>query len=189
MPNYIQSKKDLKQFLKVELGIVTKYCSKWFIRFCPFLIYEEQIKYKFIKYLRMAEFHSNLNHRIRGFIYRMKHYKMQVKYCLNIPMNCCDIGLNIAHVGPIIINDNCIIGKNFKVNVGVNIGNNEFKNHVECPKIGNNVYIGPGAKLYGNIVIADGCRIGANAVVNKSCEIPNVVLAGIPATIKNYTVK
>ena len=189
MPNYIKTKNDLKLFLKTELKFVTKYCSKWFIRLCPFLIYEEQIKYKFIKYLRKAEYYTNTNHRILSFIYRAKHYHMQTKYCLNIPMNCCDIGLNIAHVGPIIINDNCVIGKNFKVNVGVNIGNNEFISHTKCPTIGNDVFIGPGAKLYGDIFIADGCRIGSNAVVNKSCETKNAVLAGVPATIKNIIKK
>lgn len=189
MPNYIKTKNDLKLFLKTELKFVTKYCSKWFIRLCPFLIHEEQIKYKFIKYLRKAEYYTNTNHRILSFIYRAKHYHMQTKYCLNIPMNCCDIGLNIAHVGPIIINDNCVIGKNFKVNVGVNIGNNEFISHTKCPTIGNDIFIGPGAKLYGDIFIADGCRIGANAVVNKSCETKNAVLAGVPATIKNIIKK
>ena len=103
-------------------------------------------------------------------------------------MNCCDIGLEIAHVGPIIINDNCVIGKNFKVNVGVNIGNNEFKNHIKSPIIGDNVFIGPGAKLFGDIIIANGCHIGANAVVNKSQLIENSVVVGVPA-IQRYIYK
>lgn len=49
------------------------------------------------------------------------------------------------------------------------------------PTIGNNVYIGPGAKIFGDIQIADGVKIGANAVVNKSCLHKNAILVGVPA--------
>lgn len=53
----------------------------------------------------------------------------------------------------------------------------------EAPIIGDNVYIGPGAILFGNITIADNVTIAANATVNKSCEVQNVVLAGTPAKV------
>jgi serine O-acetyltransferase len=49
------------------------------------------------------------------------------------------------------------------------------------PKIGDNVYIGPGAKIFGDIEIADGIAIGANSVVNRSFTEPNIGIAGIPA--------
>ena len=35
------------------------------------------------------------------------------------------------------------------------------------PKIGNSVYVGPGAKILGPVTIGDGARIGANALVIK----------------------
>jgi serine O-acetyltransferase len=63
------------------------------------------------------------------------------------------------------------------VNIGANGGSSK------APKIGNNVYIGPGAVIYGNIEIADGCYIGANAVVNKSFLEPNSVIAGVPGRV------
>ncbi|MDM7919729.1 MAG: hypothetical protein QUS12_11250 [Methanosarcina sp.] len=47
--------------------------------------------------------------------------------------------------------------------------------------MGNNVYIGPGAKIFGDIEIADGIAIGANSVVNKSFTEPNIGIAWIPA--------
>ena len=50
------------------------------------------------------------------------------------------------------------------------------------PTLGNNVWIAPGAKLYGRITIGNQCAIGANAVVNKSFP-DGVTLAGIPAYI------
>ena len=66
--------------------------------------------------------------------------------------------------------------------IGVNIG----ANGGEPPVFGDNVYIGPGAKIFGDIKIASGCRIGANAVVCKNCEEENSTLVGVPA--KNVTV-
>ncbi len=50
-----------------------------------------------------------------------------------------------------------------------------------APSIGNNAYIGPGAKIFGPIYIADGIAIGANSVVNKSFNESNITIAGIPA--------
>lgn len=51
------------------------------------------------------------------------------------------------------------------------------------PVLGDNIYIAPGAKIFGNIKIANRCRIGANAVVNKNCNIENATLVGVPAKI------
>ena len=63
----------------------------------------------------------------------------------------------------------------------MNIGAEAGESTAENPIIGNNVYIGPGAKIYGNIRIADNIAIGANSVVNRSFETPNITLAGVPA--------
>jgi serine O-acetyltransferase len=49
------------------------------------------------------------------------------------------------------------------------------------PTIGDNVFIGPGAKLFGEINIGDNVMIGANAVVTKSFEEGCCRIAGIPA--------
>ena len=49
------------------------------------------------------------------------------------------------------------------------------------PRIGNNVYIGPGAVIDGDIEIADGIAIGANSFVNKSFTEPEITIAGCPA--------
>ena len=54
-------------------------------------------------------------------------------------------------------------------------------NHDKAPVIGEHVYIGPGAKVFGDIEIADGVQIGANAVVSKSCMTKGATLVGVPA--------
>lgn len=51
------------------------------------------------------------------------------------------------------------------------------------PIIGDNVYIGPGAILFGDIRIGDNVMIGANSTVTKSFEESNIVIAGSPAKI------
>ena len=48
-------------------------------------------------------------------------------------------------------------------------------------EIGDNVYLGPGAKVFGDIVLGDNIQVGANAVVTKSCLKDGAVLVGVPA--------
>lgn len=53
------------------------------------------------------------------------------------------------------------------------------------PEIGDNVYIGPGAKVFGKIKIGNNVAIGANSVVTKN--IPdNAVVTGNPSRIVGY---
>lgn len=59
--------------------------------------------------------------------------------------------------------------------IGKSIGTNE-----NSPKIGNYVWIGPGARIYGNIKIGNNVVIGANSIVNKTFP-SNITIAGIPA--------
>jgi serine O-acetyltransferase len=97
-------------------------------------------------------------------------------------------GLAIVHYGLLVIEPSTRIGRNCRIHAGVNIGRSG--KHVPgaeidrySPRIGHNVYIGPGAKLYGPITIGDNCVVGANAVVTKSFPEPGLTLAGIPAKI------
>jgi serine O-acetyltransferase len=80
------------------------------------------------------------------------------------------------------------IGKNCRIHMGVHIGG--AATFVEpnmqseySPRIGDNVYIGPGAKIYGPVKIGNNCVIGANAVVTKSFVEEGLTIAGVPAKI------
>lgn len=44
--------------------------------------------------------------------------------------------------------------------------------------IGDDVYIGPGVKVWNEIRIADGCILGANACVSKDVVMPGSVVVG-----------
>lgn len=64
--------------------------------------------------------------------------------------------------------------------MGVNIGTRAGVPD-EAPTIGDDVYIGPGAKLFGRIEVSDRIAVGANAVVNKSFGEPGISIGGVPA--------
>lgn len=142
-----------------------------------------KLEWKFIKALRWLEYCENNNktifHRIRWFIAKYRFRKISIKLGYSIPINVFGPGLSLPHRGNIIINPQTRIGESCRIHVGVNIGAHKDK----APKIGNNVYIGPGAIIFGDIEIADNITIGANATVNKSFTTPNVTIAGTPARI------
>ena len=56
------------------------------------------------------------------------------------------------------------------------------------PIIGNDVYIGAGARILGNVEIGDDSLIGANAVVVKSVPAGSLVV-GVPAQIKKSGIR
>lgn len=67
----------------------------------------------------------------------------------------------------IFISGGASIGRNAVIFHQVTIGSNSLPDtgNPGAPVIGDNVYIGAGAKIIGGITIGDNCRIGANAVV------------------------
>lgn len=139
--------------------------------------------WKFQICLRKFEYYSNINSsfitKLMKAYYGFYHKKLSLKLGFDIPINVFGPGLRINHYGLLIVNGNTRIGANCDIHQGVNIGQN-FENG-DVPKIGNNVFIGPGAKVFGKIIIADNVAIGANSVVNKSIDEDNVSVAGIPA--------
>ena len=168
----IQSKSHLKRVLQTELGGG------------KFKYFFQTNRYSFIYLLRYSEYLSTKKGFIGRFLFRVfnkRYSRVQLLTGLTIPLGVCDEGLTIYHLGSIVINGKAKIGRNCCLMNNVNIGSNNGGS--EAPKIGDNVYIGPGAVLFGDIVIADNCYIGANAVVNKSCHEPGSVLLGIPASI------
>lgn len=104
---------------------------------------------------------------------------MSVRLGFTIPLNVFGPGLCIAHRGTIVINKDTRVGENCRIHACTNIGSG--RGGVSAPQIGNNVYIGPGAKIFGDITIADNIAIGANSVVNKSFYEKGISIAGVPA--------
>jgi len=121
-------------------------------------------------------------------IIRFLFRRQSVRLGFSIPPNVFKRGLAIVHYGPIVVNSNVQVGQNCRIHVCTNIGGGGGLMPAQdaqnmSPKLGNNIYIGPGAKLFGPITIGDNCVIGANAVVNKDFPQAGVTLAGVPAKI------
>jgi serine O-acetyltransferase len=93
-------------------------------------------------------------------------------------------GLYIGHFGGIFINEGAVIGENCNLSQGVTIGLGGRGDAMGCPKIGDRVFIGPGAKIFGAITIGNDVAIGANAVVTKNLP-DEAVAVGIPAKVVN----
>lgn len=96
-------------------------------------------------------------------------------------------GLYIGHTGGIRVSAKAIIGANFSFGPGCIIGAKGL-GVSGAATIGDNVYVGTGAKILGPVRIGNGVRIGANAVVID--DIPEEVVAvGVPARVVKRTPK
>ena len=85
------------------------------------------------------------------------------------------------HSGSIVVHPEAKIGNWCCIFQDVTIGQDMQPHSV--PRIGDNVLICPGAKVFGDICIGDNSIIGANAVVNKSFPEGHCRIAGVPAKI------
>ncbi len=144
--------------------------------------YDEVWKYEII--LRKHEYYHNKEK--KGIIskillrhYKRKHHKLSMKYTTGIPINVCGPGLSIGHFGTIYINHNAKRRKNLRIQSGFTIGASSSTPN-EFPILGDNVYIGTGAKILGGVRIANNVAIGANAVVVKDILEEATSHAGVP---------
>ncbi len=95
--------------------------------------------------------------------------------------SCCELGegtvFGYKGIG-CVIGKKVSVGRNCMISQNVTIGGRG--GHEDMPCIGDNCYIGAGAKVLGPIVIGDNVVIGAGAVM--ICDAPsNTVWAGVPA--------
>lgn len=145
-------------------------------------VYYRNTEWRFIRRLRRVEYFKDkkgLLNRVLYFLFYYRYRSLGIKLGFSIPLNVLGPGLSLPHRGTIVISDKAKIGSNARIHVCVNIGASKGGS----PVIGDNVYIGPGAKIFGPIKIGNNVQIGANAVVNQSFEEDNIVIAGIPAKV------
>lgn len=79
----------------------------------------------------------------------------------------------------IIVSHNAVVGSNVTIYHQVTIG----EGHGGAPTIGDNVFIGAGAKIVGNVHIGNNVRIGANCVVTKDIPDNATVVLNEPVVI------
>ncbi|MEN6517332.1 MAG: serine acetyltransferase [Methanospirillum sp.] len=140
--------------------------------------------WKFQRLLRAVEYYENCRqawyHRPALIYLCSKFHLYSVLLGFTIPPHVFGPGLSVGNRGSIVVNSCTRVGRNCRIHVGVHIGARAGTD-TEAPVIGNNVYIGPGAILYGPITIADNVAIGANSLVNRSFPEPDITIAGVPA--------
>lgn len=172
----IDSKEKYKKYLKSDkkaLGITKRR---------PSFIGDEIWKFEIL--LRKTEYYKNTSghnplKKVFYYISLFRFHRFRVKLGFSIPLNVFGPGLSIAHRGTIVVNGNAKIGKNCRIQECTTIGATNGES--SAPILGDNIFIGSGARIIGNIKIADDIAIGANAVVNKDFDIPGITIAGVPA--------
>lgn len=92
-------------------------------------------------------------------------------------------GFFVDHGAAVVIGETAEVGKNVTLYQGVTLGGtgNE-KQHKRHPTLGDNVFVGSGAKILGPITIGENSRIGANSVVLKNVPA-NATVTGMRARI------
>lgn len=141
-------------------------------------------------------FKVKLYYKISHFLYKRKRFliarliseKAKRKTGIEIhPGATIGKNLFIDHGMGVVIGETCVIGDNVTLFHGVTLGGTGKEKGKRHPTIGNNVFIGSGAKILGNITIGNNVKIGANSVILESVP-DNVTVVGIPGKIiKHHT--
>jgi serine O-acetyltransferase len=85
-------------------------------------------------------------------------------------------GFVLIHSNGVVINGSVRGGDNVMIEHQVTIG----AERRQSPELGNDVFVGAGAKIIGSVTIGDRARVGANAVVLR--DVPaDATVVGIPA--------
>lgn len=172
----ITSRKEYKQYVRADMaahGLQHVSIYNWLridqLRF--------QLRLRKLEYLANCQPWRLLS---RGVLEVMNH-QLALKLGFTVPKNVFGPGLCLVHRGTVVVSPLARVGANCRIHPSTSIGD-----YNGAPTIGDNVYIGPGAKLYGAITIGNNVAIGANAVVNTSFP-DNCTVGGIPARILSDT--
>lgn len=178
------TKIELHDTLKYERKINLGYLGFYQILLAAVKSHPRYVNWKYIRLLRYAGYYyERRNHNILYaalyFFYCRRKNKLGRKLGIEINEKSFQKGLEIYHTYGVVVNGDSRIGENCKLHGNNCIGNNGYTK--ECPKIGNNVRLGVGAKIIGDVEIADDITVAAGAVVVNSFLEPGITIGGIPA--------
>lgn len=94
-------------------------------------------------------------------------------------------GLFIDHGMGLVIGETSEVGNNVTLHQGVTLGGTGKEKGKRHPTLGDEVYVGVGAKILGAVTIGEGARIGAGAVVLIDVP-PHATAVGVPAKVVVY---
>lgn len=175
----ISNKKDLLYYIKEDSKFYPKrnFINLYILQNSKALISQ------YLYFMRRAEYAAMCwGGGVRRLALVYYHYRMrQLSWKLGFQFveGVFGPGVHIFAYGTIIVNPGARIGKNCTIYPGVTIGGRSFDG---CPVIGDNVFIGLGAKVIGKVIVGNNVIIAPNAVVTH--DIPdNAIVGGVPAKI------
>ena len=176
-PTQISSKDDLKFFIRADLA--ASRLPAW----RPYFSVTQRIAH-FQRLLRRTEYWERCRldpvGRVVSAWLRFRCQRLGERFGYEIPRNAFGPGLSVAHFGTVTINPQATIGRNCRLH-SCTIGEVDG----QSPTIGDNVHIGPGARVLGAVTVGDRAVIAANAVVVKDVP-PGVTVGGVPARVLNH---
>lgn len=126
-------------------------------------------------------------------IYEYRYNKLLIVAGAYIPINATFLARPVfPHwVYGIFISQGAIIGFGCTIFHQVTIGSNTLSDSktMGAPTIGNNVYIGCGAKIIGKVKIGDNVRIGANCVITQDVPDNSTVVLEKPRIIEHKNMR
>jgi len=116
-------------------------------------------------------------------VYKVLAKAVEVTTGISVPASCrIGPGFYIGHFGTIIVHPDTVMGARCSIGQGVTLGTRGLGD-AGVPTLGDDVYLGAGAKVLGGVHVGDGAAVGANAVVVKDVP-PGHVAVGIPARVR-----
>jgi serine O-acetyltransferase len=150
---------------KVSLAVMFKY----------FYVYPHP-GLKFMTVFRLTQ-HYRRKNRILFYFFFLWLRRLKIKYGYDISYRTqIGKGFYIGHFGSIVIHGDAVIGENCNISQGMTIGVSNYGKKIGVPTIGNNVFIGPNAGIFGSIIIGNNVTIGANSVITENIPDGSTVL-------------
>ncbi|MDF1852674.1 MAG: hypothetical protein P1U85_17690 [Verrucomicrobiales bacterium] len=154
-----------------------------FSAFCRAWRYEAGFRHTVFMRLT-GHFHSHRATRFGVYhLFAFFYHRMCIRYGVHIPFSAnIGGGLYLPHALNIVVNKACRLGEDCNLSQGVTLGIANRGERAGTPTIGDRVYIGPGAVVFGAITVENDSAIGANCVVTK--DVPeSAVVVGVPGKV------
>ena len=130
---------------------------------------------EFLRLMRKLEYYKPKS--LRWHFYLWRYNRLGVKLGYSIAAGTFGYGLAIPHRGTIVVGDSNKIGNYAVLHTSTCITANG-------KIIGDGLFLSTGAKITTGKVLGNNVTIAANSVISKSFPQDNILLTGVPATIK-----
>lgn len=166
-PQSIRNRSDYSLFLKLDLAAHDLERWRLHYRFTrPELLFQRT--------LRAAEYYQTARGpgRLLYYWFRTMLKRRSLLTGIAISPGVCGPGLSIPHYGSVIVHRDARIGAFCRIHSATNVGTYRGA----APRLGDFVYVGPGAVVYGDVEVGSNVVIGANTVVGQSIAAGSTVV-------------